>query len=309
MTAPRRICPGTIWFATRRTTRRHHLLRPDLDGTMQAIYLYVTAVIAAELRIDIYALQVLSTHIHEVLLDTLGQLPLFLQERNRLLANAIKCHRGWPEEVFSRAAASCVELYGPGALIKEIAYTHANCVEAGLVNDPTQWPGPRVLPEEIGRKIIRVRRPDVYFDPNNPRWPEFIDVTTSFPSSLCEEFGSEELAREALERACRERVQEARQNARRNGCVPRGRRAIFATPHTARARSYEPFGQLNPTFAAAGNAQQASLAVRERRTFLERYRAALGAFRSGIRNVLFPFGTWLMRRIVSVEIETALAPA
>src|SRR6187401_2428681 len=141
MTAPRCIRPGRTWFVTRRTTRRHFLLRPDADKTLQELYWYTTAVIAAERGIELHAVQMLSTHIHEVLTDTRGELPRFLQQRNRLFANAIKRHRHWPEEVFARAPASCVALYGVRAILKEIGYTLANCVEAGLVHHPDDWPG------------------------------------------------------------------------------------------------------------------------------------------------------------------------
>src|SRR4051812_20366591 len=126
MTMPRCIQAGKTWFVTRRTTRRFFLLRPDADKTVQDLYWYITAVLAGELGVELHAVQVLSTHMHEVLTDTRGELPRFLQQRNRLFANAIKCHRNWPEEVFARRPASCLELYGSAAVLKEIAYTLAN---------------------------------------------------------------------------------------------------------------------------------------------------------------------------------------
>ena len=149
---------------TRRTTRRHFLLRPDADGTVQQLYWYTTAVLAQELGILLFAAHMLSSHLHEVLGDTRGLLPRFLQQRNRLLANAIKCHRGWPEAVFARKAASCVALYGPNAACKEIAYTLANCVEAGLVRCPSEWRGVITSIDDMGNRVIRVERPKHYFD-------------------------------------------------------------------------------------------------------------------------------------------------
>ena len=181
MTAPRCIRAGTTWFVTRRTTRRHFLLRPDENRELQELYWYTTGVIAAETGVELHAVQVLSTHIHEVLTDTRGELPRFLQQRNRLLANAIKCHRGWPEEVFARAPASCVALYGAAAVEKEIGYTLANCVEAGLVARPEDWPGVTITREGLGRAVIRVARPSAYFDPNNPRWPAEVVLRVTLP--------------------------------------------------------------------------------------------------------------------------------
>ena len=137
MSLPRQIRPGATWMITRRTTRRHFLLRPDRDGTAQQIYWYTTAILAKKFGVELHAVQVLSTHMHEVLTDVHGNLPAFLRERNRALANALKCHRKWPEEVFQRAAANCVELLGEDSVMKQIAYTIANCVDAGLVRSPS----------------------------------------------------------------------------------------------------------------------------------------------------------------------------
>ena len=81
---PRNIAPGKVWFVTRRTTRRHFLLAPDRAGEVARIYRYVTGLIAAKFGIEIHAVQMLSTHIHEVLTDVNGMLPRFLEQRNRL---------------------------------------------------------------------------------------------------------------------------------------------------------------------------------------------------------------------------------
>ncbi len=152
------------------------MLRPDPDGTMQRLYWYFTAVVALQLGIQVHAVQVLSNHIHEVLTDTGGNLPKFFELRNRLLANAVKCHRGWPEEVFSRTAMSYVELLTVRAIVQKIAYVISNCVAAFLVRSPRDWPGAKVLVDDLGRRVVRVRRPDIYIDSKNPQWPEFVEL-------------------------------------------------------------------------------------------------------------------------------------
>ena len=93
MSNPRRIVPGTTYLVTRRTTRRHFLMNPDKRRVLLAVYWYATALLAAEFGIEIHAVQVLSNHMHEVLTDTRGELPKFLSQRNRLMANAIKVLR------------------------------------------------------------------------------------------------------------------------------------------------------------------------------------------------------------------------
>jgi REP element-mobilizing transposase RayT len=130
----RNVRAGKTWLVTRRVTRRHFLLRPDEDGTLDQLYWYATAVIARALGIEIHSVQVLSNHMHEVMTDPFGLLPRFFELRNRLLANAIKCYRGWPEEVFSKTPASEQWLETPQAIVKEIAYVTTNCVTVGRVH-------------------------------------------------------------------------------------------------------------------------------------------------------------------------------
>lgn len=257
----------------------------------QRIYWYTTAVIAAKFGIQLHAVQVLSTHIHEVLTDVNGNLPAFLRERNRLLANALKCHRGWPEEVFQRAPASCVELYGPEAVAKEIGYTLANCVEAGLVNDPAEWPGVTVLVDDIGHHTVEVDRPNVYFDPDNRAWPRRATIAITMPDVLLDAYGSNALA--VLRRVVHVAIERARSLAREAGRHTSWTAAkLCSVPFTRRSRSFEPFGQRDPTFATAGKPERAREAIEDRRNFRTAYRRALDALKAGIRGIAFPPGAW-----------------
>jgi putative transposase len=257
---------------------------------MQQLYWYTTAVMALKFGILLHAVQVLSTHMHEVLTDPRGLLPAFVRERNRLLANAIKVHRGWPEEVFQRAPASYVELYGPEAVAKQIGYVLANCVEAGLVNDPDKWPGVTVSVDDIGRRVIEVERPAIYFDPENPQWPERVTLRIEMPQVLEEAYGAN--ATNMLKLAVAAAVERARTIARDAGYVISSAARLMAVPFTRRARSFEPFGKRNPTFATGGNREWLKIALEERRTFRELYRRALDAVREGVPLVAFPEGTW-----------------
>jgi hypothetical protein len=250
---------------------------------------------AQKFGVELHAAQALSTHLHEVVTDVRAKLPAFERERNRLLANALKCHRGWPEEVFQRARPSYVRLHGPDAIAKQIGYTLANCVEAGLVSSPEQWPGVTVRVDDIGQRVIEVERPPMYFDPDNPAWPERVTIPITMPAALLEAYG--EGAREVLRAAVRAAVERARAIAIRAGRFVRGPVAkLFKVPITRRSNSFEPFGERDPTFATGGNRERAREARTERRVFIGLYRAALAALRSGVSNVRFPEGTWRWAR-------------
>lgn len=290
MTAPRKIIPGRTWFVTRRTTRRHFLLRPDEDGTSQALYWYTTAVLAKKFGIVLHAVQVLSTHIHEVLTDVHGNLPRFVQERNRALANALKCYRKWPEEVFQRAPASYVELFGSRAIIDKIAYTIANCVTAALSETPAEWPGVRTTVGDFGRSV-EVRRPNFYFKSTNPVWPERASIEIKVPHQLEESVGTTtalKLLSVAIDGAVGVAVSSVRAAGRIFATVSELTRVSFRK----RSRSFEPFGARNPTFACSGDASAAKVARSERDAFLSAYQAALCALRRGASPPSFPEGSW-----------------
>lgn len=236
----------------------------------------------------------MSNHIHEVLTDTRGELPNFIRERNRALANALKCHRRWPEEVFQRAPANCVELHGAAAVLRQIGYTLANCVEAGLVNSPTEWPGPTVLPEEIGTRTIIATRPSVYFDPENEVWPEQAELHIAMPEDLVTEHGSRAAAE--IRTAVQAAVVLARNALRAAGKAIKSAYEAVALPFEKRAKSFETFGKRYPTFAAGGVAHLAKRALAMRREFRTAYAHALRAWRAGHRDVPFPRGTWRWHR-------------
>ena len=251
--------------------------------------------IAQRLDVGLHMMQLLSSHLHEVLTDRLGVLPRFFELRNRILANALKVLLGWPEEVFAKTPANWVELSTPEAVIKEIAYTAANCVEAGLVRTPRRWPGAKVLVDEVGRKTITVERPEGYFDRQNPMWPESISIPIEMPDILREAYETDEEARDAIQAVLDARIRKAHADNKLKGRGYLGAKRVLKTPHTSRASSFERFGSRTPTFAAAGNPTVAAEMVRRLRAFRTAYRDAWSAWKAGARAVVFPHGTWSMR--------------
>ena len=288
MSLPRRVLPGLTYLVTRRTTRRFFLLRPDADACLSNAYWYVTAVLAEELGIELHATQMLSTHMHEVLTDTRGVLPRFLQKRNRVLAEFIKLHRGWPEEVFARGSPNCVQLYGSAAMLRKIGYTIANCVEAGLVSRPAMWPGVSAVVGER-RRVIRVRRPSLYFDVERRRWPEFAEIELVMPRILEQQLG--ERAPGVVRSAVRAAVIAARRRVRARGGRFAAPVSLTRISHETRATSDDGVSSRAPHFATDGMQQLRALAVAERRHFLTQYRLALSRAQRG-RRPTFPEGTW-----------------
>ena len=106
MPAPRAVLPNVHVMSTRRTTRRHLLLKPDADGTSENIFLYCLAWAPRKYGIEVHGVVAMSMHWHVILTGHRSLLPLFHQEFHRLLAIHIKNSRGWPEELLDQPRSS-----------------------------------------------------------------------------------------------------------------------------------------------------------------------------------------------------------
>jgi putative transposase len=300
MSQPRAIVPGATYLLTRRVLRRHFLLRPD--PAITRLIIYTLAVSAERHGILVHALCVMSTHIHLVVTDTRGQLPRFLQQFHRLVALATKVLRAWEGPVWDHGATSVVHLVTRDALVEKIAYTIANPVIAGLVQHAHEWPGAKVLVDELGSGTLRAERPEVYFNPNNPQWPECAALPITFPPSA-QISDADELRRE-IAHIVEQHERQARTTAQRKqrdflGAV----RACAISPYE-RATSAEPLRELNPTFAVGrGRTDAQETAIAAVRAFRAAYRQSLERWRAGVRSAVFPAGTWWMRVFHGVAVN------
>ena len=290
MTQPRRVYPGMIVMVTRRTLRRTHLLRPDAAFT--ALYTYLLAVLAAHYGIEVHSVAVMSTHEHLVLTDVRGELPRFLQAFHRLVALGVKGLRKWEGAVWDHEKTSVVELRTPQAVIEAMGYGAANPSAAGLVRRASEWPGLLTLPHELGQGTRTARRPRIYFDADNPDWPETATLRFTLPKI---EMTAEAL-REAVQTELRTLEHEAHEKMRAKGWPFMGSARLAKLSPFSRAKSVEPLRSRNPTFAVGRGQRDAFMhAVIALRAFRAAYRSALQRWRQGVRAVLFPPETWLMR--------------
>jgi len=262
---------------------------------MEQIFWYCLALAAQEYNVSVHAAVLFSTHHHTVVTDNEGNKPEFRKRFHRLLALCTKDFRGWPEEVFNKSSAGEHELLTPKVLVQHIAYVIVNPVTDYAVRYAKDWPGAKTLPRDIGRRVIRVLRPDFYLDPTNPEWPEHAELEFEMPQMLIDHYGSLEAAQEAIEAEVKTLERAALQKAKREGRAFMGVRRVKRTKHTKRAHGREEFGSRNPQFAAGGDAEVAAAAVRRIRAFNAAYDGALARWTAGDRDVIFPHGTWWMR--------------
>lgn len=232
-----------------------------------------------------------------------------MAELHRLMALGTKVIRRWEGPVWDHEPSSLVELRTPQAVIEELAYAMANPVKAGLVRYAKEWPGVTTRPSELGKKRWRIRRPDVFFDPDNPQWPEHAELELARPKLLVDRYSPDQL-RDLVARELEGQERDARVEAKRRGWKYLGADRCRKSSPYRRAKSFEPLRRRNPTFAVGRGQRDAFFqAVRGLRAFRNAYRLAREQWRGGIRDTLFPPGTWWMRCFHGVRIAEPPAPA
>lgn len=283
-----------------RVVARFYLLKPDRE--LRRGVAYALAHYAKKHGIILHAACLMSTHLHLIYSDPYGKAPEFRRDAHRIIANLTKTVRGWRGPVFA-GAPNVVRLLTPEAVINELGYVMANPVAAGAVRHAKDWPGLNTRVKEIGAPGRTVERPTYYFD-RNGKMPASAELRFELPECVREAYGVEgglEKIREAVElHERRGRAEVERQGWRFLGAD----RCQKVSPYR-RAKAYEVFGAREPTFATLGGGREAfGRAVADLRNFRAAYREALLRFRAGERDVVFPFGTWMMRVIYGVRCAT-----
>jgi REP element-mobilizing transposase RayT len=290
MTAPRQILPGTTYLVTRRCAQRQLLLRPG--RTIDAIFEYVLTVAARRHRIAVHAFCVLSNHYHLVVTDFEGTLPAFGQYLDSLVARAANTALDRSEAFWAPASYSAVTLVTPRDIIDKTAYVLANPVAAGLVPHGRDWPGLWSDPAWIDGEARECARPSVFFRETGSmpavahlqltRPPGFA-AAADFVAPLLDALASREAdAAEAFAAAGRSFL---------------GVAEVLGQKPTARPRRQAPdesLHKLNPRIACRDQERRIE-ALGRLSSFLHDYRLALKEWSRGVRDVIFPAGTYLMR--------------
>lgn len=224
----------------------------------------------------------MSNHHHLVITDPRGVLPDFLRELHRTTAKALNVLHGESENLWAAEPCSAVRLGNDEDIVDKIAYVVANPVAAGLVQQPEDWPGLA----RWGESLTQVKRPGAYFSRDGDS-PERIVLRVCSPEGISDRWKAK------LRRAIRAKVSDARDRLRIAGRRFVGRIGVLGRSHAERAHSFEE-KSISPTVAAADPATREHM-LDTIRAFRIAYSRALEKWREGVRNAVFPFGTWWMR--------------
>ena len=295
VTAPRRILPDNTVMVTRRCSERRFFLRPSTETN--ELFRYLLAVSAQKHGVLLHGTTVLSDHVHIAVTDPRGELPRFEQYLSMLVARAMNQRLGRGEAFWAPGSYNAVDLVTPRDALDKIGYILANLVAAGLVERAAEWPGVWSPPAEIGAGPRIVRRPAWFFD-RDGKLPEAAQLEFVRPPG----FDSAEGFRALLQANLASREQEAAQRLSREGRRFMGARRVLEQDPLSRATTEEPRGQLKPRIACS-DPELRKEAIARLRMFLSSYRAAWQTFACGIRDALFPHGTYWMRVAFAVRCE------
>ncbi len=297
MPLPREVLPGRTYMITRRCTQRQFLLRPD-PATNNA-FVYCLAVAAQRTGIVVLFTAAQSNHHHTGIYDPLGTYPDFIEHFHKLLAKCMNALRGRWENFWSSEQTSVVRLVDGGDVLDKMVYALTNPVKDNLVEKVTAWPGVNAFETLIHGGGITAVRPDFFFREDGPM-PESATLTFGRPSHLAD-MATDEFA--SMLRARVEAVEtDAAAKRRATGGSVLGKRAIVAQDWRDSPSSHAPRRKLSPRVAAKNKWSRIE-ALRRNKQFAGFYRTAFEAFRKGIRDVLFPAGTFWLRRFAAALCE------
>jgi putative transposase len=251
-----------------------------------------------------------SNHHHTGIYDPLGTYPDFLEHFHKLLAKCMNALRGRWENFWSSEQTSVLRLVDPADAIDKMVYALTNPCKDNLVARVIDWPGVNSFEAILAGATLTAVRPDHFFREDGPM-PATVTLTFSCPP------GFDGMSREEFAGLLRTRVAaaeaEAEERRRATGAQVLGRQAILAQDWWGSPTSHEPRRQLNPRVAAKDKWSRIE-ALQRNREFGNVYRRAFEAFRKGIKDVLFPAGTYWLRRFAAAVCEpwpdaTAPAPA
>lgn len=294
MSLPREVLPGSTYMITRRCTQRLFLMRPDKETNNAFIYCLAEA--AARHDIDVIFTIAMSNHHHTGIYDRHGNYPAFIERFHRLFAMCQNALRRRKENFWSSEQTSVVRLVDPNDILAKMTYALTNPVKDDLVERSRDWPGVTAAGAIVTNRPMVASRPKHFFRRRGDM-PEQVTLSfkrpVGFDSMSADEFA--QLVRENLAR-----IEEAA-IYRREMAATRvlGRRRVLgqdwsAQPITPQAER----DRLSPTFFRSTWSKVE--AMLRNRSFRDAYAVARQAFVAGIRDTIFPAGTYWLRRFAQV---------
>ncbi len=302
MTLPRQVVPGCDYMITRRCSERRFFLRPD-DATNNA-FLYCLGLAAQRAKVEVNFSVAMSNHHHTGIHDPDGNFPIFTEHFHGLLARCQNARLGRFENFWSSEPTSVVRLVEPNDVLEKMVYAFTNPCAADLVDTVEEWPGVSTYQTALVSGWLVATRPKHFFR-NNGGMPDIVTIRIARPRGF-DHLSQSEWADLVNERVRTKQAEHRRRRTARSIAVL-GRARILTQNPFACPKSYAPHFGMNPRVAAKGKWARVETLLRNK-GFLAKYRAAFLGHLAGVASVLFPFGTYWMRKFGKVDCETADLP-
>ena len=295
MSTARAIFSGKTYLITRRCTQRQFLLRPSELNSQ--IFLYCLAKAVQRTGVIVHNVCVLSNHYHAVVTDPDARIPELTHYLHEYVSKCINASLGRSENLWSTEQPCMIPLDDDEDVMEKLVYVHTNPVVSGLVEHSDQWPGVRTTPEDMIGKSIRCPRPDAYFVGTE----EVVYLDIQRPQIFQDLSDRKFVARLKKDIKAKERKLRAKAKAKRISFL--GVAAIKAQQPTDTPSTVAPQQNKPPRIEPKRYWKQIE-ALRQGKEFLEKYREEWLKWRQGIRDVLFPKGTYALVRFACVPTET-----
>lgn len=294
MSAPRPVVPDTFLFVTRRCTQRQFLLRPD-DETNNA-FVYCLAEAAQRFDIDVILAQMMSNHYHALLYDAHGHNVEFREHFHKMLARSQNALRGRWENLWATEETCVIEVMSLDDLMDKLVYVATNPILDGLVEKVHHWPGPNFVKALLTSAPMKATRPTHFFRQHGPM-PLEVELVLALPAKLQNKAAFlAELGRR-IEALTDEHIRERMKTGR--GVV--GRRRVLRASWRDCALSPEPRRELRPRVGARNKWVRIATLQRNKEWQLA-YRSARLQWLSGMTDVMFPYGTYWLRKFAGVSV-------
>ena len=302
MSAPNPRHANVTYLVTRRTSQRLMRLLPRGKALKQLIR-YAIFNAASVHSVEIHAFCVLSTHIHLVCTDTLGNIPDFMHDALQLISRAANHLHGVKGELWDGRSPNYVALPAEGSAAEQttyekLVYTIVNPVEAILVKSCQQWPGVITTPGRTVRSGRAIRPKTAFF--RRSKLPTSVDFKLTIPPALAHlrpEAFRQELGRRVAEAEARI-VADARKAGKRFLGV---RNLLRLDRFSAPGKNRERLGDRVPTIADR-DPERRRARIRALQDFRRAYAKARDEWIRGLGEVLFPAGTFKLRGYPGVKV-------
>jgi putative transposase len=267
-------------------------MRPD-PSTTEA-FLYCLALAARRFNIGIIAFIANSNHWHGVVIDHDGRLPEFLHFFHAMFAKHQNCLRGRWENFWASEQTSVVELDGLEDIVAKTVYTICNPVKDNLVERCHDWPGASAYHAMVKSHRVSAKRPKRFFDKQGCL-PDTAEIILEYPdgTSNLDEFQN------MLSVLIDNEEASARARRRNDGTTVIGRRRILNQHWDSRPHSRETRRNMSPRLACRNRWARVERLC-QNKAWLESYYESLNRWKMGHPEVVFPAGTYALRRFANV---------